>query len=133
MGNWIPNDVTLVAQLLKISAAYSPAPPDGFVSPVTWGLEKNALERFAGPGIPVDRISFSRETCRFVSPAPPVELAATFRSYYGPTMNAFEADEAAGRADALQEELEALFKNQNTSANGATSIPATYLRVEVTV
>src|SRR5437764_4276600 len=30
MGNWIPNDPTLVAQLLKISASYSPLPPEGF-------------------------------------------------------------------------------------------------------
>jgi ubiquinone/menaquinone biosynthesis C-methylase UbiE len=29
MGNWIPNDPTLVAQILKISSAYSPPPPEG--------------------------------------------------------------------------------------------------------
>src|SRR6476469_10587355 len=28
MGNWIPNDPTLVAQVLKVSAAYSPPPPE---------------------------------------------------------------------------------------------------------
>jgi ubiquinone/menaquinone biosynthesis C-methylase UbiE len=37
MGNWIPNDPTLVAQILKISSAYSPPPPEGFISPMTWG------------------------------------------------------------------------------------------------
>jgi ubiquinone/menaquinone biosynthesis C-methylase UbiE len=37
MGNWIPNDPTLVAQILQISSAYSPPPPEGFVSPMTWG------------------------------------------------------------------------------------------------
>src|ERR1700710_546883 len=47
MGNWIPGDPTLVAQLLKISGAYSPAPPEGFVSPVSWGVEHDVLERFA--------------------------------------------------------------------------------------
>src|SRR5436190_1061047 len=31
MGNWIPNDPTLVAQILKISSSYSPPPPEGFV------------------------------------------------------------------------------------------------------
>src|SRR6185295_15933961 len=35
MGNWIPNDPTLVAQVLKISSAYSPPPPEGFISPMT--------------------------------------------------------------------------------------------------
>src|SRR5437868_8266616 len=46
MGNWIPNDPTLVAQILKVNAAYSPPPPEGFVSPMTWGLEANVTERF---------------------------------------------------------------------------------------
>jgi ubiquinone/menaquinone biosynthesis C-methylase UbiE len=133
MGNWIPNDPTLVAQLLKISAAYSPPPPEGFISPVTWGVKDNVLERYAAAGISHEQISFSRETYRFVSPAAPTQLVATFRSCYGPTMNAFEAAAAAGRADSLQDELEALFTSQNTSANGGTSIPATYLRVEVTL
>src|SRR5215510_9379070 len=36
MGNWIPNDPTLVAQILKISSAYSPPPPEGFISPMLW-------------------------------------------------------------------------------------------------
>jgi hypothetical protein len=49
-------------------------------------------------------------------------------------MNAFEAAEKAGRADALKNELDALFASQNTSAtNSLTSIPATYLRVTVNV
>src|SRR6266508_4828214 len=46
MGNWIPNDPTFVAQLLKISAAYSPPPPDGFISPMLWGAEDCVIERF---------------------------------------------------------------------------------------
>jgi ubiquinone/menaquinone biosynthesis C-methylase UbiE len=50
MGNWIPNDPTLVAQILKISSAYSPPPPEGFVSPMTWGIESNVIERFCGGG-----------------------------------------------------------------------------------
>ena len=116
MGNWIPGDPTLVAQLLKISAAYSPPPPEGFISPVTWGVKDNVLERYAAAGISQEQISFSRETYRFVYPAAPAELVAAFRNYYGPTMNAFEAAEAAGRADSLQGELEALFNSQNTSA-----------------
>jgi ubiquinone/menaquinone biosynthesis C-methylase UbiE len=133
MGNWIPNDPTLVAQLLKISASYSPPPPEGFISPVTWGVEENVVERYGAAGISQDQISFSRATYRFVYPGPPADLVAAFRSYYGPTMNAFDAAEAAGRAGSLQDELDALFNTQNTSGNGTTSIPATYLRVEVTV
>ena len=38
MGNWIANDPTYVAQLLRISTAYAP-PPAGFISPMLWGVE----------------------------------------------------------------------------------------------
>jgi SAM-dependent methyltransferase len=130
MGNWIPNDPTLVAQILKTSASYSPPPPEGFVSPVTWGVEENVVERFAAAGVDEDRITCERDTYTFNSPDSPAELVAAFRAYYGPTMNAFEAASANGREDDLQAELEKLFEEQNTG-NGATSIPATYLRVTV--
>ena len=134
MGNWIPNDPTLVAQILKISSAYSPPPPEGFVSPMTWGVESNVIERFAAAGVP-KRTSRSPGT-----PTPstirPARGASSTRSgtYYGPTMNAFEAAEKNGRAADLQKELEALFDSQNTEPEqGTTSIPATFLRVTVGV
>jgi SAM-dependent methyltransferase len=130
MGNWIPNDPTLVAQILKISASYSPPPPEGFVSPMTWGVEDNVIERFTAAGIPEEQISFERDTYTFNYPGSPSELVAAFRSYYGPTMNAFEAAAANGRETDLQAELDALFNEQNTS-DEATSIPATFLRVTV--
>ena len=130
MGNWIPNDPTLVAQILKISSSYSPPPPEGFVSPMTWGVEDNVIERFTAAGVPAEQISFERDTYTFNYPGPPAELVAEFRTYYGPTMNAFEAAAADGREAELQAELEALFDEQNTS-DDATSIPATFLRVTV--
>ncbi len=133
MGNWIPNDPTLVAQILKISSAYSPPPPEGFVSPMTWGVETDVIERFTAAGVPAENISFARDTYRFNFPSPPADLVAEFRAYYGPTMNAFDAAETNGRTDELQEELVALFNAQNDSPNpGTTSIPATFLRVTVT-
>jgi SAM-dependent methyltransferase len=132
MGNWIPNDPTLVAQVLKISAAYSPSPPAGFVSPMLWGVEEHVIERFAAAGVEVDAISFQRTTYTFTYPGTPIELLSVFRSYYGPTMNAFEAATAAGREADLRAELEALFNEQNTSPRAdATSIPATFLLVSV--
>jgi len=133
MGNWIPGDPTLVAQILKISAAYSPPPPEGFISPATWGIENNVTERFAGAGIPKEKISFVKDTYTFNFPAAPSELVDAFRKYYGPTMNAFEAAENNGRAGDLQKELEVLFNSQNKSpGKDATTIPATFLRVTVT-
>jgi SAM-dependent methyltransferase len=134
MGNWIPDDPTLVAQVLKISSAYSPPPPEGFISPMTWGVEEDVIERFGSAGVPADRISCLRDVYTFDYPGTPTALLTVFRTYYGPTMNAFEAAEANGREEELQGELEALFNAQNTSANGAaTSIPATFLRVTVAV
>ena len=134
MGNWIPNDPTLVARILKISAAYSPPPPEGFISPMTWGIEANVIERFASAGIPQDNVSFVRDTYKFNFPSAPSEFVDAFRRYYGPTMNAFEAADKAGRADDLRKELDALFESQNTSQRkDVTSIPATFLRVTVAV
>jgi ubiquinone/menaquinone biosynthesis C-methylase UbiE len=134
MGNWIPNDPTLVAQILKTSSAYSPPPPEGFVSPMTWGIEENVIARFGEAGVPKEKISFLRDTYTFNFPGPPSAFLGTFRTYYGPTMNAFDAAEKSGRAAELQKELEALFSSQNKSPNaGATSIPATFLRVTVAV
>jgi SAM-dependent methyltransferase len=111
MGNWIPGDPTLVAQILKISAA-----------------------RFGGAGVARERISFSRDTWFFNHPGSPSSLVETFRDYYGPTMNAFEAAGKSGRESELQRELEDLFARQNTAPDrNTTSIPATFLRVTVEV
>ncbi|XWW45092.1 class I SAM-dependent methyltransferase [Fibrella sp. USSR17] len=132
MGNWIPGDPTLVAQILKISSAYTPPPPEGFISPMLWGVESHVIDRFGKAGVAAEHISFVRDTFLFSAPFPPSELLNRFRTYYGPTMNAFEAAEKNGKTADLQAELSALFDSQNTSADkAATSIPATFLRVTV--
>jgi SAM-dependent methyltransferase len=130
MGNWIPGDPTLVAQILRISAAHTPAPPPGFVSPMTWGDEALVKERFEAAGIALGNISFERATWLFRHDGPPSELLATFRNFYGPTMNAFEAAAASGREEELAEELQALFAAQNQGGE-RTEIPATFLKVTV--
>jgi SAM-dependent methyltransferase len=134
MGNWIPNDPTLVAQILKISSAFTPPPPEGFVSPMTWGVESSVIERFAAAGVPAERISFARDTFSFNCAGTPVDFVDRFKHYYGPTMNAFEAADKNGRIADLQSQLEHLFKTQNKSSRkDMTSIPATFLRVTVTL
>jgi ubiquinone/menaquinone biosynthesis C-methylase UbiE len=132
MGNWIPGDPTLIAQILKISAAYTPPPPEGFVSPVTWGVEANVRERFAAAGIDPASIKCEPTTWVFRDEAAPAEFLATFRDYYGPMMNAFEAARANGREAELQAELTDLFNAQNKAGPTATEIPATFLKVTVT-
>lgn len=130
MGNWIPNDPTLVAQILKISSAYTPPPPEGFISPMTWGVESYVIERFGAAGIPAERISLDRDTFIFRFDGSPAAYVNEFRDYYGPTMNAFDAAEKNGRTADLQRELEELFTAKNTTGQG-TVIPATFLRVTI--
>jgi ubiquinone/menaquinone biosynthesis C-methylase UbiE len=132
MGNWIPNDPTFVAQLLKISSAFSPPPPEGFVSPMTWGMDTHITERFTTAGVPAANLSMTRETYHFIShDTPPTQVIDRFRRYYGPTMNAFESAEKNGKEEELHAQLLDLAKSHNRSPNGGTSIPATYLRVTV--
>jgi ubiquinone/menaquinone biosynthesis C-methylase UbiE len=134
MGNWIPGDPTLVAQILKISSAYTPPPPEGFVSPMTWGIESNVIERFGAAGVPAEKILFVRDTFVFSYSGTSTAFVDEFRKYYGPTMNAFEAAEKNGQAADLQKQLEDLFSRKNQSSRrDSTSIPATFLRVTVSL
>ncbi len=134
MGNWIPGDPTLVAQILKVSSAYTPPPPEGFVSPMLWGIESHVIERFGQAGISKENISFERETFTFLGDMTPAGFVELFRKYYGPTMNAFEAAEKNGRAGDLENELVNLFIQENRSATpNKISIPATFLLVTVNV
>jgi ubiquinone/menaquinone biosynthesis C-methylase UbiE len=134
MGNWIPNDPTLVAQILKISSAYSPPPPEGFISPMSWGVEANVIDRFGSAGIAASSLSFARDSYVFEYAGAPAAFLDVFRHFYGPTMNAFEAAQKNGRTEALQKELLELFERQNTSSEpGKTAIPATFLKVTARV
>jgi ubiquinone/menaquinone biosynthesis C-methylase UbiE len=134
MGNWIPNDPTFVAQVLKISSSFTPPPPEGFVSPMTWGVDTHIIERFGQAGVPTEKISLTRDTFYFLSTGQsPTQVIDLFRRFYGPTMNAFEAAEKNGKTEELHSQLVELAKSQNTSTNGGTSIPATFLRVTVSL
>ena len=132
MGNWIPNDPTMVAQVLRISSAYSPPPPAGTISPMTWGIESNVIERFAAAGVPTANVNCQRDTYTFNHAGSPADFVQAFRLYYGPTMNAFAAAEANDCDAELQRELIDLFTQENRSPNpDTTSISATFLRVTV--
>ena len=133
MGNWIPNDTTsFVSQLLKISSSFTPPPPEGFVSPKTWGVDTHVIERFGHAGVPKEKISMVKDTYYFISPdKSPAHVIESFRGFYGPTMNAFEAAEKNGKVEELHNQLLELAKSQNKSTDGGTSIPATFLRVTV--
>ncbi|MBZ5643343.1 MAG: class I SAM-dependent methyltransferase [Acidobacteriia bacterium] len=132
MGNWIPNDPTFVSQLLKISSAFTPPPPEGFISPMTWGVEANVIERFGQAGVPKEKISMAKDTYSFLSAEKsPAHFIDLFERFYGPTMNALEAARKSGRAADFQSQLLELANSQNRRTDGGTSIPATFLRVTV--
>jgi SAM-dependent methyltransferase len=134
MGNWIPGDPTFVSQLLKISSSFMPPPPEGFVSPMTWGADSHIVERFGRAGVAKGKISLAEDTYHFrSSDKNPALFIESFRRFYGPTMNAFEAAEKSGRVEELRSQLVELANTQNKSANGGTSIPATFLRVVIDV
>ena len=134
MGNWIPGDPTLVAQILRISSAYTPAPPAGFISPMTWGIEDEVIARFVQAGVKKENISFLKDTFTFRTETSPEAFLDTFKTFYGPTMNAFEAAARNGKETELLEELTALFRRSNQSSDAnRTEIPATFLRVTVRV
>src|SRR5271154_1337938 len=134
MGNWIPNDPTFVSQLLKVSSAFTPPPPEGFVSPMTWGVDTHVVERFGQAGVLKEKISMVKDMFHFESPVKnPTQFIDLFRRFYGPTMNAFDAAEKDGKTDELLSQLVELANAQNASADGGTSIPATFLRVTVSL
>jgi ubiquinone/menaquinone biosynthesis C-methylase UbiE len=134
MGNWIPNDPTFVSQLLKISSAFTPPPPEGFVSPMTWGVESHILERFGQAGVPKENISMVKDTYYFASPKEgPTQFIELFEKFYGPTMNAVEAAQKNGKAEDLHTQLVELAKAQNKSKDAGTFIPATFMRVTVSL
>lgn len=133
MGNWIPNDPSsFVSQLLKISASFSPPPPEGFVNPMTWGMKAYIMDYFAKAGVKAEKISLLKDTYSFISPdKTPEDLIESLRKYYGPTMNAFEAAEKNGKVDKLRAQLIELANSENRNVDIGISIPATFLRVIV--
>jgi len=133
MGNWIPNDPTFVSQLLKVSSAFTPPPPEGFISPMTWGVESHIIERFGQAGVPKENISMVKDTYYFAhSEKSPTEFIELFERFYGPTMNAVDAARKNGKEEELHKQLVELANAQNKSDAG-TFIPATFMRVTVTV
>jgi uncharacterized protein (TIGR03086 family) len=132
MGNWIPGDPTLVAQILRICTRYAP-PPAGAVSPMLWGVPDEVRARFCSAGVAADAVVCERDIFTFHHPGPPAGFVNDFLRYYGPTMNAYAAAQADGKGEQLRAELEELFAECNTTGSDDTTvIPAGFLRVTVT-
>jgi ubiquinone/menaquinone biosynthesis C-methylase UbiE len=135
MGNWIPDDPTsFVSQLLKISASFMPPPPEGFISPMTWGVETHIIERFGQAGVPREKLSMVKDTYSFISTdKSAAQFVELLERFYGPTMNAVDAAQKNGKMEDLHKQLLELAKAQNKGTDGSTSIPATFMRVTVSL
>jgi SAM-dependent methyltransferase len=124
MGNWTPSG--FVGQMFKTHGKHVP-PPALMPPPVKWGDEEVVRERL-NDGI--SHLKLSRHLYPFRYPFSPAEVVEFFRTYYGPSYKAFAALEALSEQKAaLRGDLEQLWMEHNTAANGTTAIEAEYLEV----
>ena len=125
MGNWTPGG--FVGQMFKIHGKHVP-PPAIMAPPVKWGDEETVRERFKEG---VSHLKLSRRLYPFRYPFPPSEVVEFFRTYYGPSLQAFAALTAYSfeKQAALRRELEQLWTEHNTATDGTTSIDSEYLEV----
>ena len=76
-----------------------------------------------------------RDTYYFASPEKsPTQFIELFETFYGPTMNAVEAAQKNGKRDErLHNQLVELANSHNKSKDAGTFIPATFMRVTVSL
>ena len=75
-----------------------------------------------------------KDTYYFASPdKTPEQFIELFETFYGPTMNAVEAAPKNGKAEELHTQLVELANVQNKSKDAGTFIPATFMRVTVSI
>lgn len=122
MANWTPEGH--VGQMFKIIGKHVPPPPL-MVSPIKWGDEAIARDRLGQGTAGVQSV---KRLYPMRYPFGPAEVADFFFDYYGPTLRAKAALDAAGQ-QALRDELVALWTVNNRATDGSTSVDAEYLEV----
>lgn len=123
MANWTP--AGFIGKMFKLTASHVP-PPD-MPSPVLWGDEAAASERFAEG---ISDLQLNRRMITLDFPFSPQETVEFFRVYYGPTQKAFAAlDDNEEKQNALRRDLERLWAEYNQSTEGKTTIEGEYLEV----
>jgi ubiquinone/menaquinone biosynthesis C-methylase UbiE len=125
MANWTPEG--FVGKMFSLTSRYVPA-PSGIPSPVLWGIEEVAKERFAAYATKTEAV---RRAIIFDCPFPPKQVVQFFRDYFGPTQMAFSRLDAAGQS-ALAAELEKLWSEHNRGEQERTLVSAEYLEVVAT-
>ena len=119
LATWRPDG--FIGELLKVAAAHVPPPP-GVASPILWGTEQYLSELF---GAEIDTLACTERTFKFRARSAEA-FVDLFRTYYGPTLKAFEAVGDAG-ADALYADLVDLVGRYAGASTGPVAIPATWL------
>jgi len=118
LASWTPD--SFIGQLFRTVAGHVP-PPAGVQSPLLWGTEGHLRSLF-GEGITSLEVEERTFAFRFESPE---QLVAFFRRWYGPTLKAFAALDAAGQ-DALESDLVELASRFDRLGGDAAAIPSTY-------
>jgi ubiquinone/menaquinone biosynthesis C-methylase UbiE len=121
MANWTPEG--FIGEMFRATGRHVP-PPAGLKPPVLWGGEARLRELF-GDGIASLSLTRRMYTFRYTSAEHWLDF---FRMYYGPTLKAFEALDAAGRQH-LAADLLDLARRHNRATDGTLAVPAEYAEV----
>jgi SAM-dependent methyltransferase len=124
MANWVPDGC--VGEMFSTTAKHAP-PPVPITPPPLWGTEEHLRELF-GDGISDLQVERRTSVQRFYSVDHWLEV---FRSYFGPTMLAFERVGPDGEA-ALEADLRELLERYNRAGERALVLEADYLQVIAT-
>ena len=121
LANWVPDG--FVGQMFMTTVKHAPPPP-GVNPPLLWGIEDNVRGLF-GDGISDLRAERREMTMRFYSADHWIEF---FRTYFGPTIAAFERLDDEGKA-ALESDLRDLLQRSNRAGDRALVVEAAYLEI----
>jgi ubiquinone/menaquinone biosynthesis C-methylase UbiE len=121
MANWTPQG--FIGRLFKVIGRHV-APPAGLSSPARWGDEAQIKEWFGRDATeiratPVNFMFRYRDADHWLE---------VFRGTYGPTLKAFEALDAAGKA-ALESDIRALLAEFDIGKGRGLVVPSEYLEV----
>jgi ubiquinone/menaquinone biosynthesis C-methylase UbiE len=121
LANWTPDGY--IGNMFRTQGKHVPPPP-GIKPPPLWGTEER-LRELLGERVASLEVTQRSYTWRYRSARRFVEH---FRSYYGPTLKAFEALDADGQ-EALAKDLEELLEDWNISGDATLIVPSAYLEV----
>jgi ubiquinone/menaquinone biosynthesis C-methylase UbiE len=121
LANWTPDG--FIGNMFRTLGKHVPPPP-GIKPPPLWGTEER-LRELLGEGIA--SLQITRRSYMFRHPSVR-HFVEYFRSYYGPTLKAFELLDPEGQ-EALAEDLEKLLEHWDISGDTTMVVPSDYLEV----